>query len=118
MARILVKAMDHVHSDPEIDRQGAYKRGDVVCVMPDGHVWGAQEGLPVFEQVDFPGVSVEDMQHTVNSHVATLSEITSVVVRKNLRLLRLAQKHKARPVKTRRRYTVDLDTKVITDKTR
>lgn len=43
MARLLVKAIDHTHPATDIDRQGAYKRGDVVVVMPDGHVWGRAE---------------------------------------------------------------------------
>ena len=46
MARLLVKAVDYVHPDPIIDKQAAYKRGDVVAVLPDGHVFGRMEGPP------------------------------------------------------------------------
>lgn len=118
MARLLVKAVDHQHPDPKIDQVGAYKRGDVVVVMPDDHVWGIAEGLPKFEQVDLPGVSVEEVQHLVNSDIQTLNEITSASLRKNKRLLRLVSREKERETKTRRRYSVDIATHQITDKTR
>lgn len=45
---ILVKAEDHTHPDPVKDRRGAYKKGDVVVVKPDGHPWGTKEGPPRF----------------------------------------------------------------------
>jgi hypothetical protein len=56
MAEVLVKAIDHIHPDPDIDRQGAYKAGDVVDVRPDGFVWGNEERLPKFIVVKIPGV--------------------------------------------------------------
>lgn len=28
-----------------------YKQGDIVAVFPDGHAWGAREGLPTFWQI-------------------------------------------------------------------
>ena len=116
MARLLVKAVDYTCSDPETDKKAAYKRGDVVVVMPDGHVWGNAEGLPKFERVDLPGVSVEEVRHLANSEAQALEEITSVALRKNKRLLRQVSKTKNRGVKTRRRYRIDLDTQAITDK--
>lgn len=109
MARLLVKAIDYTHFDPEVDRQGAYKRGDIVGVMPDDHVWSPLEGLPTFEQIDLPGVSVSEVEYLCNSEVQTLDEITSVALRKNKRLLRLVSRTKERKTKTRRRYRVDLD---------
>lgn len=59
MAEILIKAVDATHSDPEKDAVGCYKRGDMVVVAPDGHVWGKEEGLPKFVVVKVPGLSVE-----------------------------------------------------------
>lgn len=118
MARLLVKAVDYTHTDPEIDKRGAYKRGDVVVVMPDGHVWGNAEDLPKFERVDLPGASVAEVQYLINAEVQTLEEITSIALRKNKRLLRLVSKIKERDVKTRRRYQINLASKAITDKTR
>ena len=60
MCEILVKAIDHVHPDPVKDRRGAYKRGDPVLVMPDGHEWGNEERLPRFIVLKIPGLSVEE----------------------------------------------------------
>lgn len=58
---LLVKAVDHTHSDPQIDAEGAYKRGDIIVVMPDGHTWGFEEVKPPTEGgkayiVKIPGV--------------------------------------------------------------
>lgn len=58
MAELLVKASDATNPDPAKDQRGCYKRGDVVCVRPDGHEWGRLEGLPRFVVVKVPGVSV------------------------------------------------------------
>jgi hypothetical protein len=59
MAEILIKAVDAVHSDPEKDRRGCYKRGMPVVVQPDGHQWGSAEGLPNFVVLKLPGVPVK-----------------------------------------------------------
>jgi len=64
MCEILVKAIDHVSADPVLDRRGAYKRGDPVVIMGDGHEWGNKEGLPKFVLLKIPGVSkVEFVEH-------------------------------------------------------
>lgn len=59
MAEFLIKAISATHTDPSKDTRGAYKRGDVVVVMPDRHEWGAAEGLPTFVVVKIPGLDVE-----------------------------------------------------------
>jgi hypothetical protein len=118
MARLLVKAVDYTHPDPDEDRRGSFKRGDVVAVMPDGHVWGEKEVPPLFEQVDVPGVSVSDLGYLTAPEAQTLDEITSAALRKNTRLVRLVAKAKKRDMKTLRRYSLDLSTLQITDKTR
>lgn len=51
MAELLIKATDHTHPNATTDRLGAYKRGDVVTVKPDGHRWGDDEGLPHFYRI-------------------------------------------------------------------
>lgn len=43
MCEILFFAQDNTHPDPEKDRCGCYKRGMVVVVADDGHVWGREE---------------------------------------------------------------------------
>jgi hypothetical protein len=63
MAELLVLAVNRTHPDPEQDRKGLHKKGDIIVVKPDGHVWGAGEGLPTFVRVLCPGLDhtlVED----------------------------------------------------------
>lgn len=62
MAEILIKARNATNPDPEVDRQGCYKRGDPVVVREDGHVWGAKEGLPNFVVVKIPGVAAAKIE--------------------------------------------------------
>ena len=59
MAEFLIKAISATHPNPDKDRSGCYKRGDIVVVMPDGHKWGNAECLPTFVIVKIPGLSVE-----------------------------------------------------------
>jgi len=41
---LLVKRQaNYTHSNPDKDRAGVYKRGDVIVAMPDGHGWGIEE---------------------------------------------------------------------------
>lgn len=44
------------------DRQGCYKTGDPVVVMPDDHEWGYEEGPPKFIVIKIPGMSVAEAQ--------------------------------------------------------
>lgn len=57
MAELLVVAVDATHDDPEKDRRGCYKRGDVVIVQDDGHEWGRKEGPPKFVVLRIPGAA-------------------------------------------------------------
>ncbi len=59
MAEILVMAQSRTHSDPDKDRRGSYKAGDIVAVFPDGHEWGLEERLPKFWQIAVPGLASE-----------------------------------------------------------
>lgn len=68
MAEFLIKAVDAGNINPEKDR-ACYRRGDIVVVMPDGHVWGRQEGLPKFYQVSIPGLSVELAKKVIESEM-------------------------------------------------
>jgi hypothetical protein len=62
MAEALVKAISATHADPVKDLRGCYKAGDIVVVMPDGHVWGGSEGLPLFWIVKVPGATVAQLE--------------------------------------------------------
>jgi hypothetical protein len=66
MAELLIKARNAQHADPDIDRQGCYKRGDIVVVMPDGHEWGAKEGLPNFVKIKIPGLDHETVRELID----------------------------------------------------
>lgn len=65
MAEVLICARNATHPDSDVDRRSCYKRGDPVTVQPDGHPWGAKEGLPRFVVVKIPGVSVEQVRDVI-----------------------------------------------------
>lgn len=48
MAELLIIARDNTNPDPEKDRCGCYKRGMVVVVADDGHVWGREESKAIW----------------------------------------------------------------------
>ena len=59
MAELLVLAkVGYTNPDPVKDRRGCYKKGDIVHVADDGHVWGGKETLPDFVIVKVPGVTL------------------------------------------------------------
>lgn len=62
MAEVLIKAIDATHPDPAKQARGCYRMGDPVVVMPDGHEWGREEGLPRFWLLRIPGVSVSQVE--------------------------------------------------------
>lgn len=80
MCELLVFAVNNTHADPGKDRRGCYKRGMIVVVQTDGHVWGLEEskqawiaaGMDVaawhdkFVIVKIPGVSVAAAQEAIS----------------------------------------------------
>lgn len=72
MAELLIKAISHIHPDSEKNITGAYKKGDIVVIMPDGHVWGAKEGPPKFVLAKVPGLDEETIQDRQDSWNARL----------------------------------------------
>lgn len=50
MCEILIFAANNtnINPDPEKDRRGCYKRGMVVVVKDDGHLWGREESKAVW----------------------------------------------------------------------
>jgi hypothetical protein len=93
MAELLVKLTDATNADPVKDAQGCYKRGDVVVVMPDGHVWGRQEGPPTFCVVKVPGLSVEDARKytepQVEQRMTNLAGLQPTMVTRRLHRLKI-----------------------------
>lgn len=117
MARLLIKVEEYTHPDPDIDRRGAYKRGDVVVIMPDGHVWGGAEGPPKFKQVDLPGTP-EDYAYLLTAPLDRPNDLASAAALQIPRIARLLKQAKIPKVRLRRRYSVDLDSNDVTDKLR
>ena len=63
MAEFLVLAKQgYTNPDPVKDKQGCYKRGDIVVVRDDGHEWGNMEGAPDFVIVKVPGLLTADAE--------------------------------------------------------
>jgi hypothetical protein len=62
MAEILVAAISKTNILFPEKEMALYKRGMPVVVMPDGHPWGAKEGLPDFVVIKIPGVPVSTLQ--------------------------------------------------------
>ncbi len=83
MAELLIFTRNNTHPDPVKDRRGCYKRGHIVSVMEDGHLWGIRESKAAwiasgnssgswpgdFVIVKIPGVAVA----TVNALIAPQS---------------------------------------------
>lgn len=59
MCEILLRVVDKVNYENPYKNAECLKRGDVVVVVEDGHVWGAQElRNPDWRILKVPGVSV------------------------------------------------------------
>lgn len=89
MAEFLIKAIDALHEDPDKDKAGCYKRGDVVAVEPDGWQWGKLEGPPKFVIVKIPDMTVEEAEQYVESERGTSSDPklpTPVVTKRKYKL--------------------------------
>ena len=82
MAEFLIKAVDETHSDPVEDQRGCYKRGDIVVVMPDGHEWGKEEGLPKFVVVKIPDLAVSKARKYTDP---VINGVTGLMTRRRLR---------------------------------
>ncbi len=64
MAEILIKVADYIHADPEKDRRGVHKRGDVINIKPDGwsdHPNWAQSSYPYQRTGKFILIKVPDL---------------------------------------------------------
>ena len=86
MAEILIKAKDFVNPDPELDKF-AYKRGHVVCVMPDGHPWGKKECLPDFVVLKVPDMTIEEAQvYLEEKNVNPRTEQQKSIARRSMKL--------------------------------
>lgn len=115
MCELLVKAIDATHPDPIINLAGCYKRGDVVSVKPDGFNWGAGESdTSVFEIVKMVGMSVADMQYLLNAN----QEPVPLSAMQKIPMIARHINKQIRDNITRKRYSIDIVTKQITDKVR
>lgn len=62
MAELLIKNISVSYSDPDKDKRGCYKKGDIVVVMPDGHNWGTEELSEKFFILKIPGIAVNRIE--------------------------------------------------------
>jgi hypothetical protein len=108
MARLLIKAVDSVHADPLTDKQGCYKRGDVVSVQEDSHNWGGKEGLPTFLQLNIAGIPKASLDYLVSSDNETSVDLTTPALRRIKKLAAKVIKQAERKTKIRRRFQLDL----------
>lgn len=73
MARLAIKAISRIHSDPVKDQLGSYKRGMPAMLFEDGHVWGGDEGLPKFVHLDITDGSAATVRHYLKQWERTLA---------------------------------------------
>lgn len=69
MAELLIKAVDAFNPDPTKDRRGCYKKGDVVCVRPDGWEWGKEERTKRFSILRIPCSDYREFSYLANPFV-------------------------------------------------
>jgi hypothetical protein len=64
MCRVLVRWQEKARylADDAKYEMAHSRRGDIIAVFPDGHVWGREEGLPNYVSVDLTGVPVDDIK--------------------------------------------------------
>lgn len=61
MAQIVVITKDKVDPADPVNNAGQYKRGDVICALPDDWVFGDQElSNPMFQIIKIPDMSVTE----------------------------------------------------------
>lgn len=68
---MLIKTVDAHHPDLNVDTAGCYKKGDIVCIMPEGHEWGRLECLPRFLVVkaDLTDKEADELVSPVKSYL-------------------------------------------------
>jgi len=99
MAELLIKAIDSIHSDPIKDARGSYKRGDVVVVMPNDHLWGREEhpNTTTYSPARFfilkiPEMSVEQM----NKYIQVQQDDTGLFDPDGHRVFKIIRRRKFR----------------------
>lgn len=82
MAYLLIKAVDAVHTDPDTDRRGCYKRGMIVEVREDNAPRGTSEALPLFVRINVPLVPAEKIRKYMEPEFAALPTAEPEVYRR------------------------------------
>ena len=60
MCELLIFAIDRTNLDPLYSYRACLKRGDIIAVMPDGHIWGVGElDTDIFVTVSKPGEPID-----------------------------------------------------------
>lgn len=67
MAELLVITVNCGHANAVETGGAAWVRGDVIAIMPDGHVWGRKEvNAPHFRIIKLPGAPELSLQHLLD----------------------------------------------------
>ena len=109
MAQLLIKAVSASNPDPKADKGGCYKRGDIVVVAGDDHVFSPAEDLPTFIRASLPGVPVEAVQALCDSEVISPAEFAPSALRANRSLYERYKRVTPPEHATRRRYALTED---------
>lgn len=80
MAELLIRAANNAtaHTNATLELSGAYKRGDIVVVKPDGWLWGSAEGPPVFVKVKIPGLAVNTAESWIARQVSDVDPTITI----------------------------------------
>src|SRR4051812_41436296 len=72
MAELLVRTVDKVNKADIYSDCKLTKRGDVICVQPDGWTWGMDEiAAPFYQIVRLPGVAPDVLSALLQSEIDT-----------------------------------------------
>lgn len=66
MAQFLIRNIDNISGDSVRDAS-SFKRGDIVMVKGDAHLWGGSERLPGFIIVKVPGLDESLVQERLSN---------------------------------------------------
>jgi len=106
MAQLLVFQRDNIHPDPIADRSGCYKKGDVVVVAEDSHIFSPSEKSFPFAVVSVPG-AVSDCHYLTESEPAALPDKYPRAMLQIKRLSTVMSKSISGGVRRRRKYSID-----------
>ena len=116
MAQLLVFDRDNHHVDPEKDRKGCYKKGDILVVAEDNHVWGNDETQYPFRVVHRDGPA-SNYRYLCKGEPAAMRDRYPRSMLKIKRLQIPMMKEIRAKKRRRRKYICDVDDNISIKKT-